>query len=178
MRSIALFGGSFNPPHRGHREVVESLAQNPQFDEVWVLPSFSHPFDKELLDFSRRAKMCELTFGDLGKKVSICDIEKKLKKNPSYMIDTMKALKKKYPDTHFTIVVGSDCRTELAAWKEIDPLRKEADFFFIPRAGFEESPFMDISSTQIRTWIREGKNYKKFVMPEVARSIEKNKLFV
>lgn len=177
MKHIALFGGSFNPPHVGHRKVVEFLAKNPQFDKVWVLPTFSHPFDKSLIDFSHRLKMCELNFGDLGKKVKICDIEGKFKKNPSYMIDTIKALQKKYPDIHFTIVVGSDCRNELSQWKNFDELRKETDFFFIPRAGFEKSPFTDISSTEIRKALKFGEAIGEHLVSTVKKYIEENKLY-
>jgi len=173
MQQIALFGGSFNPPHVGHREVVEALAKNTQFDEVWIVPTFSHPFDKNLIDFSHRVKMCELNFGSLlGKKIKICSIEGELKKFPSYMIDTVRALQKKYPTVHFTIVVGSDCKKELPQWKNFEELKKEADFFFIPRAGFEKSPFTDVSSTQIRN----GASLEH-VRPEVKKYIEENKLY-
>ena len=193
MQQIALFGGSFNPPHCGHREVMTFLSQQPQFDKVWVVPTFSHSFDKELIDFSHRAKMCALSFGDLGKKVEVCLVEGELKSKPSYMIDTLLALKKQHPDTHFTIVVGSDCKKELPQWKNFKDLQREADFLFIPRAGFEESPFTDISSTKIRKALNLGEAMgdlsgggekrvthcfpSGYLIPSVKKYIEENKLY-
>ena len=80
-------------------------------------------------------------------------------------------------DCRFVIVVGSDCKKELVQWKDIEKLKEEADFFYIPRPGFEESPFMNISSSEIRKLIRENKPYTKYVVPEVAQYIEELGLY-
>lgn len=176
-KRIALFGGSFNPPHWAHRQVADYLLGLSPFDEVWILPTYDHPFDKDLVPYAHREKMCQLTVKGLGPKVSVCSIEGELKKSPSYTIDTVLELKRRFPGFRFTLVVGSDCKKELGRWKEIDRLKKEADFFFVPRPGLEESPFMNISSSEIRELIRKGKNFTKYVVPEVVRYIEKEGLY-
>lgn len=173
----ALFGGSFNPPHWAHRQVIEYLLGLHRFDEVLVVPSFDHPFFKGLIPFSHRKKMCELMIEGLGPKVCVSSIEEELRLQPSYMINTVTALKKKQPDSQFTIVIGSDCQKELSCWKDIEKLKKEAQFLFIPRAGFEASPFMDITSSQIRQLIKEKKSYTSYVMPSIHEYIETNKLY-
>jgi len=61
-RHIALFGGSFNPPHEGHREIVRRLARRKSIDEVWVLPVWRHPFRKKLPSFKKRLSMCRRYF--------------------------------------------------------------------------------------------------------------------
>lgn len=176
-KRIALFGGSFNPPHWAHRQVADFLQGLPQFDEVWLLPTFDHPFEKGLAPFDDRVAMARLTVVGLGPRVSVCGIEGELKKSPSYSIDTVLELKRRFPGNRFTLVVGSDCKKELGRWKEIDALKRKAEFFFVPRPGVEESPFMNISSSEIRELIRGGKKITKYLVPEVAKYIEANGLY-
>lgn len=176
-KRIALFGGSLNPPHWGHRQVMEYLKGLAQFDEVWILPSFDHPFEKNLIPFSNRKAMCALTVKGLSGDIKVCPIERELNKKPSYTIDIIRALKHKHPGHEFTVVLGSDCKKDLPRWHALDELKKEASFFFIPRAGFENSPFMDISSSRIRGLIKQGKEYTKYLVPEVARYIEEHGLY-
>lgn len=175
IKKIALFGGSFDPPHWGHRQVVDYLRGLDLFDEVWVLPAFDHPFAKGLADFADRLEMLRLTLAGFPPQVRLCDREGELQRHPTYTIDVVLDLKKNYPKHLFTLVVGSDCKSELREWRRIDELKELAQFYFIPRAGFEASPFMNISSSQLRQLIREGKSVTKFVVPEVAQYIESKK---
>lgn len=177
IKNIALFGGSFNPPHKAHLEVVVFLLGQNQFDEIWLVPSFDHPFEKNLASFEHRKKMCELTIEGLNQKVRVCCIEKELQEAPSYMINTIRALKGKYPEYKFTLVLGTDCRYDLPQWKEGDTLSCEVDFFFIPRPGFEDSPFTDISSTKIRGFIQNKETAKKYLKPSVVDYIERHRLY-
>lgn len=176
-KTVALFGGSFNPPHWGHHQVLDYLKGLSQFDEIWMVPTYDHPFEKNLLSYKHRQNLSQLTTKDLGADVKVSLIEGELKNHPSYMIETIRGLKKKFPAYNFKIVIGSDCKDQLSKWKDIYQLKKEASFFFIPRPGFEESPFMNISSTEIRQLIKEGKPYTKYVVPEVADYIESNGLY-
>lgn len=176
-KEIAIFGGSFNPPHIAHKEVLEYLAKKKEFDEVWMIPCYSHPFDKSLISFDDRLKMCELTVDGLDPKIKVNSIEGELKAIPSYTFDTIKELQKKYPNYTWQIVVGSDCKEELNKWKNSDELKKMASFYFIPRPGYEDSPFQDIKSTKIRELIQKKKDYKQLVTPEVCSYIEKNNLY-
>ncbi len=121
--------------------------------------------------------MCELLIQTIGPPVSLCLIEQELKKNPSYTIDTIRALKKKYPHADWTFVLGSDCRQELDTWKEAPRLKKEISFLFIPRPGYEPSPFFDISSSAIRRLIGEKKDCSQHVEPLVWEYICENKLY-
>lgn len=171
-KHVALFGGSFNPPHWAHRQVADYLLGLSQFDEVWILPTYDHPFDKDLAPYAHREKMCQLTVLGLGPKVLVCGVEGEIKRSPSYTIDTVLELKSRHPGYRFTLVVGSDCKKELGRWKEIDALKREAEFFFVPRPGLEESPFMNTSSSEIRELIRGGKKVTKYLVPEVAKFID------
>ena len=60
--TAAVFGGSFNPPHRSHETVIASVLQHAVCDSVWLIPTHSHPFGKTLAPFEHRLRMCQLAF--------------------------------------------------------------------------------------------------------------------
>ncbi|OGQ08745.1 MAG: hypothetical protein A3G32_06180 [Deltaproteobacteria bacterium RIFCSPLOWO2_12_FULL_40_28] len=176
QKSIVLFGGAFDPPHLGHRQVTEFLAGHPSFDEVWLVPVADHPFSKTLEGFFHRSTMVALNIQGL-KNVFVCEIENTLSK-PSYTIQTVLKLKEQYPHYRFTLAMGSDCKDQLKKWKNIEQLFQEVSFHFIPRAGFENSPFCDISSTQLRDMLfAREEDYTKYLVPSVASYIEENGLY-
>lgn len=165
---IALFGSSFNPPHVGHLAVLTALAKKNLFDEIWLVPVYKHPFAKDLWPYTLRLKLAKLLLKEIRidcpkSKISLCEIEKKLNKNPSYMFDTVTALKKKYPKIKFTLILGSDCRKDLSKWHRYKELKKIVGFYFIPRSGFEKSPFPRVSSTEVRKKLKAGKSIKGLV---------------
>lgn len=127
-RRIALFGGSFNPPHMGHLFVCNYLLHVEDFDELWIIPTYHHAFEKELISFEHRVNMCKImahiadgNFGsppDYHGKVQVLEIEKELaydgKENRT--VDTVNRLKEIYQDD-FTVIIGSDCVNKLHTWK-------------------------------------------------------------
>ncbi|MBL7684671.1 MAG: nicotinate-nicotinamide nucleotide adenylyltransferase [Deltaproteobacteria bacterium] len=152
---IALFGGSFDPPHLGHQAVIQWLLEEGNFDEVWILPSFSHPFQKPLSDFNDRLTLCKLAFEQDENQVKVLEIEKEFAPGPVYSIDVVQKLREQFPQTQFSFVIGSDLKIRLNEWKDIETLKRWVDFIFIPRSGFETSPFPKISSTDLRRLFQE-----------------------
>lgn len=198
---IALFGSSFNPPHNGHAAVLKFLLKKNLFDEIWLLPVYRHPFTKDLWPYRKRLKLTKLLLSEISpespplppKKTAcqqilqskqqatgdkrrahfkICQIEKHLGKNPSYMFDTVSALKKKYPDKKFTLVMGSDCKKNLPKWHRYRDLKKLIDFYFVPRRGLEKSPFPKVSSTEVRQKWNSGTNIARLVPPSIRDFLE------
>src|SRR5687767_5598917 len=113
---IAVYGGSFNPPHVGHAMVAGWLAWTGTADEVWLLPSFVHPFDKELAPFPRRVAMCEALARSVGRWVRVETIESTLP-TPSYTIDVLDALAARHRGHELRLVVGADVLTAVGQWK-------------------------------------------------------------
>ncbi|MBI4374287.1 MAG: nicotinate-nicotinamide nucleotide adenylyltransferase [Deltaproteobacteria bacterium] len=171
-KKIALFGGSFNPPHEGHREIVRRIARRKTIDEVWILPVYRHPFGKRLPSFSKRVRACHLFFLRAGgscrpaalraalrtvskgrpavtrsPKIKIKSYEHRPKAT-GYTIDLIHYLKKKFPTYRFSWVMGADTYKERKKWKEFPKLKKEVRFIIFPRGP--KSPIPNISSTQIR----------------------------
>lgn len=146
-KKIALFGGSFNPPHAGHKEMARRVARRKAMDEIWILPAYRHPFGKVLAPFEMRLKLCRSHFKSLGPKVKVKDLERRLG-GVSWTIRTLQHLRQKHPTWKFAIVLGADTYRQRKSWKDFDAIRQMADLIVFPRG--RGSPIPDISSTKIR----------------------------
>jgi len=98
---IALFGGSFNPPHNDHLKVINSVLEKKLVDEVWIIPCKDHPFEKELAPFKNRFEMLTLATEKIP-YVKISDIENKTH-GKSYSYSTVMELKKQKLETQLEI---------------------------------------------------------------------------
>ncbi len=172
---IALLGGSFDPPHRAHRQVLEFLLNSGKYNQVWVLPSLKPPWKDRASSYVQRLAMCHLAFDPLGTRVRVSDEEKTLS---GFTIDLIRHLQKKYPKLNFTFVGGSDLQSGLSHWKESETLKKLLEFDFLPRPPDPNSRFLDLSSSQIRERIRNEEHWEDFVEPEVAHYIKTQALYL
>ncbi|MBF0493256.1 MAG: nicotinate-nicotinamide nucleotide adenylyltransferase [Deltaproteobacteria bacterium] len=168
---IALFGGSFNPPHLGHRALVQKLLNQNIFDEIWILPVLGHPFGKELASFEDRLEMCVLNFLDLSKKIKVSDLEKKIKNTEGYTVHLVRYLKQNFPNEEFYWVMGSDLLQEKNRWKNFDEIEKAVSLYPISRAGHEASELPEVSSTEIREKIVRGVFSSDLLYAPVAKYI-------
>ncbi|MCB1214266.1 MAG: nicotinate (nicotinamide) nucleotide adenylyltransferase [Deltaproteobacteria bacterium] len=170
-KNIALFGGSFDPPHLGHMAVVLYLLKN--YDEVWILPNYQHAFKNQQSPFKDRLKMCKISFKDFS-KVKILDLEKNLS---GYTIDTVRALKEAYPQAKFTWILGSDLLKEVDQWKEAKTLKKLIKFEKLARAPQMLSDFPPLSSTQVREKAKKKESLENLVVPTIEAYIRQKKLY-
>lgn len=146
-KKIALFGGSFNPPHRGHYEIVRRVARRKQIDEIWILPVYKHPFGKKLAPFPRRLQLCKKLFSRLGSKVQVKDLERRLG-GVSWTNRLIGTLRRKHPSWSFFLVLGQDSYRERKEWKDFDKIQRTVDLIVFPRG--RRSPIPNLSSTEIR----------------------------
>ncbi len=174
IKKIGIFGGSFNPPHRGHRATAEYVLKEKKADEIWVIPCWEHPFDKPLVPFEHRLKMCALGMGSLGNQIRCLDIEKKLG-GKSYTFRTVSALKQKYPEHRFYLIVGEDVAEEAKQWNRYEELKKSVEWIVIPRG--EGSPIPNISATEVRTALALHKNLEGVLEKNVVEYIERHGLY-
>ncbi|MBX7246063.1 MAG: nicotinate (nicotinamide) nucleotide adenylyltransferase [Candidatus Sumerlaeaceae bacterium] len=177
---IGLFGGSFNPPHVAHVLAVHYALSVWPLDRILVVPNFQHPFGKELANFDHRFEMTRLAFRHLGPNVEISAVERDLGE-VSYTIDTVRELKRRYADTQFRLIVGSDILDEVDRWKDADQLAQLAPRIVLPRliAGQEPIGYFlpAISSTEIREGLTTGKDLTAMVPRDVLAYIDKHKLY-
>jgi len=154
---IAVFGGSFDPPHRGHKEVVKEALKVLDIDKLFVIPAYLNPFKKSsFYDESRRLNMVKEMFDGFD-KVEVLDIEiKKKKAVPTY--ETIKDLKKRYDIEKIYLIIGADNLSSLHKWYKYEELKKMVEFVVAKRDGIEISSDYkilnvneNISSTMIRS---------------------------
>lgn len=184
---IGLYFGSFNPIHNGHLIIANKMYEKMGLDQVWFIPSPQNPFknSNQLLDFKSRSQMIEKAIENhLHLKVNM--IEEDLPK-PSYTIDTMIELEKKYPQYTFYIIIGSDNLEHLDQWKSIDILLDKFSFHVYNRSTQISShpfpqdkviiydlPLIELSSTSIRRSIQMGKSIIGEVDSKVIALIDEN----
>lgn len=156
---IAVYGGSFNPPHVGHAMVAGWLRWADRADEVWLIPAFAHPFDKALRPFEARAAACRALAQAVGPWVRVSEIEASLP-TPSYTIDTMDTIAAAHPMHSFRLVVGADVLPTVSAWKRWDAIVDRYAPIVVGRVGWpdiQDAPtFPGISSTEVRHRVAGG----------------------
>ena len=120
---IAVYGGSFNPPHLGHREAVITTLEALKPDLLLIIPDHEPPH-KEMEEGSptpeQRLELCRLTFGDLDRvEISSLELERNGK---SYTYDTVLELQERYPDARLTLIVGTDMILTFEEWYHFEYL--------------------------------------------------------
>lgn len=175
MKKIGLFGGSFNPIHCGHIALAKAVRQQCQLDEVWLMVSPQNPLkrDQHLLDDDKRLQLARLALeGIEGVKAS--DYEFQLPK-PSYTWHTLQHLTSDYPDCRFTLVIGGDNWAHFQRWYHWQDILRHYDVAVYPRdnhPGTIRVPLLDISSTDIRQRISQGKSISGMVPERLIPQVE------
>lgn len=156
-RVVALFGGSFNPPHVGHvLAAVYVLATFP-VDEVRVVPVYRHAFAKDLAPFDERFELCERAFGWLP-RVTLSPVERELG-GDSLTLRTLEHLTGREPHCDFRLIVGSDVLADLPKWHRFDRVEALAPLLVLGRVGYPDARapaavLPEVSSTAIREAFR------------------------
>jgi nicotinate-nucleotide adenylyltransferase len=179
-QTIAVYGGSFDPPHIAHTLVCAYVLCAHGVDLVLVVPAGQHPFDKPLSPFEHRLRMCEIALRDL-KRVEISSIERDLE-GPSLTLRTLEHVQRKYPNAALRLVIGSDLLPETPSWHRFDRICELAPPIVVQRAGFElasaDLPALpDLSSTEARRRLRAGLATEGLLDPEVADYARKHALY-
>jgi nicotinate-nucleotide adenylyltransferase len=146
---VAVFGGSFNPPHIGHVLTAVYVLSTAPIDHLLVVPVYRHPFAKGLAPFEDRLEMCALAFGWLS-GVVVSTVERDLD-GESLTLRTLQRLSLDHPDWQMRLVIGSDVLPDLDKWHRFDLVQELAPPLVIPRAGVGGGRILpDVSSTQVR----------------------------
>ncbi len=177
---IGLFFGSFNPIHVGHMVIANYMLEYTDLERIWFVVSPQNPLKikSSLLDERQRLHMVNLAIGD-SNKYKASNIEFKLPQ-PSYTINTLTHLHEKYPQHEFVLIMGSDNLKSFHKWKNHEEILKQYELYVYPRANdkaddFEKhrkvklvnAPLMEISSTAIRSAVKEKRDLRYFVAEPV-----------
>lgn len=186
---IGLYFGSFNPIHTGHLIVASYVANHTEMQQVWFVVSPQNPLKPSsvLLNEYHRLHLVRVAVED-DLRLKASEVEFKLPR-PSYTIDTLTYLQEKYPQHQFSIIMGSDSFQNLPKWKNFEQLIKNYSFIIYKRPGFEvkddwgasitvlDAPMLELSATEIRDNIKEGKTIRYLVPDKVREEIEQNSYY-
>lgn len=188
---IGLYFGSFNPVHKGHTQLAQYLINQNLCTEVWFVVSPHNPLKNQgvLLNENKRLKMLELAINE-SPNFKICDIEFSMPV-PSYTIDTLTQLTANYPEKEFALLIGSDNALVFDQWKEYEDILQYYKVFVYPRKAFDfndvrdkypqmhllQTPYYDISSTEIRLLLTQKKDATKWLHPDVLKYIKENDIY-
>lgn len=190
---VGVFCGSFNPPHIGHLVMAQCALTLTDLDEVWLMPSPRSPFKSPqgLASPQHRLRMCLLATRH-DDRLRACDVEMTLPQ-PSYTVHTFDRLREMRPGVTFDLVMGADNVAALPEWREARRLCQglrivvcqrpdnDCDPTVIAALGAEplvlDTPLIDVSSTQIRQWVAQGRSVRHFVPEGVAEYIQEARLY-
>ena len=186
---IGLFFGSFNPIHTGHMIIANHIVEHAGIDKLWFVVSPHNPLkdSHSLLNEYDRLHLVKIAIDD-NPKFRASNIEFSLPK-PSYTIDTLTYLEEKFPLEKFSIIMGSDSFQNIHRWKNYEQLVKNHPIIIYNRPGFEidethgarltivDAPLLNISSTYIRSQVKQGKSIRYLVPDPVHNYIADSNYF-
>ena len=187
---VGIYGGSFNPVHFGHIRLARLIRQQAHLDEVWFMVSPQNPFkvNQVLLDDELRLQLTRLALRR-ERGLIASDYEFRLSR-PSYTWNTLQSLSRDYPDHSFTLIIGADNWAVFPQWYHADDILAHHRVVVYPRRGYHidaatlpdgvsllSTPLFDISSTDIRERIANGRPIRRLVPKAVADIIEQRQLY-
>ncbi len=201
---VAFFGGTFDPPHRGHLAIARAAAEGFALDVVLFAPAAQQPFKPEgaSASFADRLTMVRL----------LCDAASKLTHSrfegsdvdspradgqPNYTIDALRRLKQERNDSALFVIVGADAFLELRRWRDPDALLAVAEWIVVSRPGFSldelaplalssdqgarvhllEGVHEPASATEVRERLEHGLDCSRLVTEEVLAYIQHKHLY-
>ncbi len=189
MQRIAIYGGSFNPPHLGHLIAAQYVSLMPEIDEVWLTPAYNHPFGKDLVPFSLRVEMLKAMTAHLP-KIDVSLAEAIVPEGTGFTLDLIHFLKELRPDDSFRIVLGTDILFTTHKWNNFSELCELAPPIILNRTGFMVPwelfprnstqlplPLPQLSSTSIRTMLENGESVDGYLHPDVTKIIRDHALY-
>ena len=186
---IGILGGTFNPIHNGHLVLADEVRQKLALEKILFIPVFSpvHKEAQDLIPAPERLKMVKMGIRD-NPQFEALDIEIR-RKGRSYTIDTLKALKIRYPEVKkFFFIVGSDGLAYLDSWKDIEEVMKLAKLVIAARPNYPlrnlpkgilpvtiES--IEVSGFRLRQRIKNGESVRYYLPQEVYKYIASRGLY-
>ena len=193
-KSIALFGGSFDPIHNGHLFVIEELLSSARFEKFIVIPA-GNPWQKSVaVSAAHRLAMVEIALKDCMSRYRELEISRFEidDASPSYAFQSIDYFTMQNPGDNLVWIIGSDAFAKIDEWKEIEQVAKSVEFLVITRPGQKlesakvaksitysqmEMNALDISSTKVRNLIKTSEPFDSLVPAGVAAYIKSQGIY-
>jgi nicotinate-nucleotide adenylyltransferase len=189
---IGIFGGSFNPPHLGHQIVAEMVREQASLDQVWWMPASTPPHKQIADEVSAVHRLGMVQAAIEGNAAFVASDFEFSREGKSYTVETLRQLQSQFPEHQFSLIIGGDSLRDFHKWHLPDEIvervpllvyrRPDADLSqvearFLSRSTFIQAPLIDISSTQLRQRMHEGKSVRYFLSDSVLMYIRTHLLF-
>jgi len=189
---IGLFGGTFDPIHLGHTIIAEWIKNYLELNEIIFIPNKIHPFSKRenIIPADIRAEMIQKAINNFPYfKLSTIELKRP---GISYTVDTIRSLMSEFPNAEIYLIMGEDNLAKFESWKEATEILNLVQVVTFRRRNdvMEESvnintdkmlklksPYIDISSTEIRDRIKNSRNFQSLLYPDVYQYIVKHNLY-
>jgi nicotinate-nucleotide adenylyltransferase len=194
MMTLCLYGGAFDPVHKGHIHFAKRIVQEFNADVFYFVPTFYSPFKGQTKHASdeHRLNMLQLALKHIPHAhMSTMEIDRG---GLSYTLETLKAFNELYPGHKIYWVIGDDHLSKLDQWKGYPDHFTLCDFIVLPRTGLDPESFLkdmpyrsqihflddkviNVSSTRIRHALKNGQSILSYVPEEINDYIVANKLY-
>jgi len=205
IKRLGIFGGAFDPVHKGHTQSLKYISDLKIIDEIQVIPNYASPHNKDIqTDEKHRLKMLEIAFKEI-KNIKLNDIELK-NKTKSYTYETLKYLKEIYPEKHISLIIGLDSLFSFTTWKNWENILSLCSLLVLERKlngslqlnkdierkispDYEDffsdhgkililkNDLINISSTDVRLKLKKNENLAGLVDDQVLKYISNKSLY-
>lgn len=169
MARIGLLGGSFNPAHRGHRNISLAAIRALRLDEVWWLVSPGNPLKEGAKDMAPfNVRLASAKHQAARTRIRVSDFEQR--EGTRYTIDTVKKLKQRFPDDRFIWLLGSDTLPNFHKWRDWRGLAREVPIAVIPRRGYDSLALAVRAMGWLRRFVRpsdQARNWTAWSAPAI-----------
>jgi nicotinate-nucleotide adenylyltransferase len=185
---LGIFGGSFDPVHRGHLVVAREAAERLALSRVHLIPAYEQPFKVGAHHASPAHRLAMLRLAVEGDPRFVADAIEIDRGGVSYAIDTLRAFRTMYPEEALSLLVGADAAADLADWKDATEVAQLARVVVLTRPGtvlpdrsvgheILDVPAVDVSATEVRRRVAMGEPIDGLVPPVVAQYIAAHGLY-
>ena len=195
-KQVGIMGGTFDPIHNGHLTLAQKAYEQFSLDKILFMPSGNSYMKKNVLDAQRRAHMVGIAIKDNPAfELSLIEVQRS---GNTYTSDTLEILKTNNPDTHYYFIIGADSLFQIESWKypkrifdlatlicavrddyNMDAIKEKAKS--LSKSGAEivflDMPKIEISSSNIREWVRHNMPISEYVPLEIAKYIKEEHLY-
>lgn len=187
--NIALFGGSFDPPHLAHHRVVTEILDQQLVDQVWYVLAKKHPFGKQLNSDEHRLQMLQLLMQDVPHDRLRIETYELHQTEVSYSFNTIEYFATTQPEHTFSWIIGSDNVAHFPKWHKAEEFLHKYRVWVYPRTHYEIETLpagmkllsnvqeVDISSSHVRSRIVSHHSITGLVSPSVEEYIVEHGLY-